>query len=160
MPKIGVGLASTLNPAVVLLSGTLLPTLIFDIEKFNEGVATALLIVGLILASFALAASFVASVSRDAHRTALYGGVTSSNPVRSEEGMRDQLQEEKRIESQLNHKVKEQRDKIGFVVEDQQSEIRILKEENKLLRSEMDEMKSELLSTLDVASMYQKNNRV
>lgn len=72
----------------------------------------------------------------------------------------DQLQEEKRIESQLNHKVKEQRDKIGFVVEDQQSEIRILKEENELLRSEMDEMKSELLSTLDVASMYQKNNRV
>jgi chromosome segregation ATPase len=72
----------------------------------------------------------------------------------------DQLREENRVESQLNDKVKEQRDKMGDKVKDQQSEIEMLKEQNEALQMEMDDLKNELLHTLDMASIYQKTHEI
>ena len=72
----------------------------------------------------------------------------------------EELREDNRLESQLNNKVKEQRDKIGDTVKEQQSEIEMLKERNEDLQREMDELKNELLHTLDVASIYQKTHEI
>lgn len=72
----------------------------------------------------------------------------------------DQLREENRVESQLNDKVKEQRDKIGGKVKEQQSEIEMLKERNELLQREIDDLKNELMHTLEVASIYQKTHEM
>lgn len=72
----------------------------------------------------------------------------------------EELREDNRLESQLNNKVKEQRDKIGDTVKEQQSEIEMLKERNEDLQREMDELKDELLHTLDVASIYQKTHDI
>lgn len=72
----------------------------------------------------------------------------------------EELREDNRLESQLNNKVKEQRDKIGDTVKEKQSEIEMLKERNEDLQREMDELKNELLHTLDVASIYQKTHEI
>jgi hypothetical protein len=60
----------------------------------------------------------------------------------------------------LNDKVKEQRDKIGGKVKEQQSEIEMLKERNELLQREIDDLKNELMHTLEVASIYQKTHEM
>lgn len=70
----------------------------------------------------------------------------------------DHLREEHRVESQLNNKVKEQRDRLENTVKDQQAEIEMLKERNEVLQREMDDLKNELLHTLDMASIYQKTH--
>jgi len=72
----------------------------------------------------------------------------------------EELREDNRLESQLNSKVKEQRDKIGDTVKGQQLEIEKLKDRNDELQREMDELKNELLHTLDVASIYQKTHEI
>lgn len=72
----------------------------------------------------------------------------------------EDLREDNRLESQLNNKVKEQRDKIGDTVREKESEIEMLKERNEDLKKEMEELKNELLHTLDVASIYQKTHEI
>ncbi len=72
----------------------------------------------------------------------------------------EDLREDNRLESHLNNKVKEQRDKIGDTVREKESEIEMLKERNEDLKRDMEELKNELLHTLDVASIYQKTHEI
>ena len=72
----------------------------------------------------------------------------------------EDLREDNRLEFQLNNKVKEQRDKIGDTVKEKELEIEMLKERNEHLKREMEELKNELLHTLDVASIYQKTHEI
>ena len=72
----------------------------------------------------------------------------------------DHLREEYRVESKLNYKVKEQRDRIGDTVKDKEDEIEALKQKNQDLQREMNELQSELLHTLDVASIYQRTHEI